>query len=309
MTYDDICLVPQYSEIESRHDIDLSIDFCSMTLPIFSAPMDTVSGEDLCITLAKNGAMGIHHRYCTIEEQVKAKPFAAAIGSKGDDLLTRAHALYHEAGTRVFCIDIAHGHSIHTQSAIAWLRTKFGDSIKIIAGNVATREGVIACKNWGADAVRIGIGGGHVCSTRLVTGHGVPNGRALDECKDVKGILKIADGGIRNSGDAVKALALGADAVMMGRVFAGTSDAISRDLYRGMASKEAQEDWRGSVSVVEGVSVYIEPGDRTDAVLKRFADGMRSGLSYTGASNIKEFKEKVIWMKQTMASSIEAKHL
>lgn len=309
MTYDDICLVPQYSEIKSRHDIDLSIDFCDMKLPIFSAPMDTVTGEDLCITLKNYGAMGIHHRYCTIEEQVAAKPYAAAIGSQGDDLLTRAHALYHDAGTRVFCIDIAHGHSIHMKSAIGWMRTKFGDDIKIIAGNVATRQGVVDSKAWGADAVRIGIGGGHVCSTRLVTGHGVPNGRALHEASDIKGILKIADGGIRTSGDAVKALAFGADAVMMGRVFAGTSDAISSRVYRGMASKEAQEDFNGSVSVVEGVSVDIESGPRTNEVIEQFANGMRSGLSYTGANNIKEFKEKVIWMSQTMASSIEARHL
>src|SRR6056297_1706694 len=97
MTYDDICLIPQYSEIKSRHDIDLSIDFCDMNLPIFSAPMDTVTGAAMCRVLHNNGAMGIHHRYCTIEEQVAAKPYGAAIGSQGDDLMTRAHALYYDA--------------------------------------------------------------------------------------------------------------------------------------------------------------------------------------------------------------------
>lgn len=309
MTYDDILLVPQYSEIKSRHDIDLSVDFCGMKLPIFSAPMDTVTGKDMCSFLGSHEAMGIHHRYCTIEEQVEARPFAAAIGSHGDDLLTRAHALFYEAGTRVFCIDIAHGHSIHMKNAIAWLRAKFKDEIKIIAGNVATRQGVIDSKNWGADAVRIGIGGGSVCSTRLVTGHGVPNGHALRESNDVKGILKIADGGIRTSGDAVKALAMGADAVMLGNVFAGTDKAISQNVYRGMASREAQEDFRGRVSVVEGVSINIEPKGLTEDVLVQFANGMRSGLSYTGAKNIKEFKEKVVWMSQTRASSVEAQHL
>ena len=190
----------------------------------------------------------------------------AAIGVTGD-YKERAAALF-GIGVDLLCIDIAHGHHKMMRDALKYLREKYDNKIHIMAGNVATLEGFNDLADWGADSIRVGIGGGSICSTRLVTGHGMPTLQSVMDCaasdRDVK---LIADGGIKTSGDVVKALAAGADFAILGSMLAGTSETPgavienksgqSYKLYRGMASKDAQINWRGKSSTPEGVSTTI----------------------------------------------------
>ena len=269
LSYDDVLLVPKYSDIKSRSEIDLSSNLGKdliLSLPIFSSPMDTVSGKDMCIAMDTAGGAGIVHRYNTIEEQSviisdAAKNInnniGAAVGITGD-YLERASEAYSQ-GANFICVDVAHGHHSSMKLALHRLRIMLGDHYHIMAGNVATVEGINDLAEWGADSVRCNIGGGSICSTRIQTGHGVPGLQTIIDCAHTdRDVTIIADGGIRNSGDIVKAIAAGADAVMCGSLLAGTTESpgkIEEDrqgfkwkTYRGMASKEAQMDWKGKYS-------------------------------------------------------------
>ena len=290
LTYDDILLVPQYSDIQSRKEIDIGNNLDAqirLSLPIISAPMDTVTGASMATTMDRAGGLGIIHRYNSIDDQVRqvikaigaqslkfrcievVNPLievGAAVGVIGD-FEERACALV-DAGVSVVCIDVAHGHHVLVERAIKRLKDIFGDETHIMAGNVATSEGYRALSDWGADSVRCNVGGGSICTTRVQTGHGVPGLQTVMDCaqhkKDKTKI--IADGGIRNSGDIVKAIAAGADFVMVGSLLAGTEEAPgelsydkfgARKSYRGMASKEAQFEWKGEYSSNEGISTTM----------------------------------------------------
>ena len=323
--YDDVLLVPQYSSIESRKEINIG-NFLSDTrflTPIISAPMDTVTEVAMAIQMSRCGGLGIIHRYNTIDEQVKlikralavgAKNIAAAIGVTGD-YIDRACALY-DAGLRIICIDVAHGHHVMMRHSLEVLRNTFGTEVHIIAGNVATLEAFNDLADWGADSVRVGIGGGSICSTRVQTGHGVPTLQSIVDCSRSDRDAKIiADGGIRNSGDIVKALAAGADFVIIGSLLAGTTQTPGEvfyrsgerfKTYRGMASKEAQKDWRGSASSLEGISTTVPYKGDAIEVLENLERGIRSGLSYTGASNLKELQAKAKFILQSTAGIQES---
>ena len=186
LTYDDVLLVPQYSDIKSRSEIEVGVAIggrysrpIHFKLPIISSPMDTVTGAAMANVMNKSGGLGIIHRYCTVDEQakmvrrIKAGMKAAAIGVTGD-YHDRAKALV-AMGCGILCVDVAHGHHVLMESALGTLRDTFGNTIHIMAGNVATLEGVNALSDWGADSVRCNIGGGSICSTRIQTGHGHPN--------------------------------------------------------------------------------------------------------------------------------------
>ena len=186
-----------------------------------------------------------------------------------------------------------------------------------MAGNVATLEGINDLADWGADSVRCNIGGGSICSTRIQTGHGVPGLHTIIECaRTDRDVAIIADGGIRNSGDAVKALAAGADAVMCGSLFAGTdetpgkiheeSDGTRWKVYRGMASKEAQVSWRGRYSSYEGVSAMVPYRGSAGSIIEDLERGIRSGLSYSGARSLSEFSSKAQFIRQTAAGQQES---
>ena len=241
--FDDVLLVPQYSPIKSRRDVDLRVRLVNVShtiqLPVISSPMDTVTEGRMVYAMAKAGGLGIIHRYNTIDEQVKIASsaydmlyeedhngyhaIAAAIGVTGD-YVDRATALY-DANVRVLCLDVAHGHHIIMKSALNNLRAIFGDTVHLMAGNVATLDGFNDLADWGADSIRVGIGGGSICSTRLQTGHGMPTLQSVLECaQSDRDVMLIADGGIRTSGDIVKALAAGADFVMNGSLLAGTEE-------------------------------------------------------------------------------------
>ena len=238
LSYDDVLLEPQYSDIRSRIEIDISTDLgkdLRLHLPIISSPMDTISETQMAIALSQEGAISVIHRYNTIAQQARmvsmAKDLAsteeiktgAAIGITGD-YLERAQVL-HAIGVDFLCLDVAHGHHVLMQEALAAIRREIGEDIHLMAGNVATLEGINSLADWGADSVRCNIGGGSICSTRIQTGHGIPGLQTIIQCaKTDRNVKIIADGGIRNSGDIVKALAAGADAVMCGSLLSGTTE-------------------------------------------------------------------------------------
>jgi IMP dehydrogenase len=327
LSYDDVLIVPKYSKIKTRTKVDVSATmdkYTKLDVPLIAAPMDTVCGVDMAKALYLNGAIGILHRYNSIEEQVAMfgdvreanAECGVAIGATGD-FMDRAEALF-TVGCEFFCIDTAHGHHLHVKKAITDLKAIFHNNVHIMAGNVATALACEDLQEWGADSVRVGIGGGSCCSTRIVTGHGVPNFTAVQECAAADtGLTIVADGGIRSSGDAVKALAAGADIVMVGSLLAGTDEApgkLKRDKknksykeLRGMASEKAQKDWRGQASVVEGVSHRVPYKGPVEKIIKDFASGISSGLSYSGVKNIKELQASAEFVRQTGAGTIESR--
>lgn len=341
--FDDVILSPRYSDITSRSSISLDTFLnlgssrLKFSLPVVSSPMDTVTESAMSLKMIKMGGLGIIHRYNTIEQQSRlaadvveillsenhsgASKVAAAIGVSGD-YVDRAHELY-SSGVRVLCLDIAHGHHILMKKAIEKLRDVFGYSVHIMAGNVATLEGFNDLADWGADSIRVGIGGGSICSTRIQTGHGRPTLQSVIDCsRSDRDAVLIADGGIRNSGDIVKSYAAGADFVMLGSMLSGTDEtpgeifespdnANGRTVYsrykkyRGMASVEAQIDWRGHFSSEEGVTSKVPYKGPVEPILKSVMNGVKSGLSYSGCKDISKFKHVAEFSRSSTLSSHE----
>ena len=195
------------------------------------------------------------------------------------------------SGVNILCLDVAHGHHILMERALKTLKDSYGKSIHLMAGNIATLEGFNDLADWGADSVRCGIGGGSICTTRIQTGHGVPGLATIFECaqsdRDAKIII---DGGIKNSGDIVKALAAGADFVMLGSLMAGTLETPGQLLSYTDEGVVSTVPYKGTVKEVLGE-------------LER---GIRSGLSYSGANNLKELRHKAVFCKQSDASKYES---
>lgn len=327
LSFDDVLLTPQYSDISSRKEVSI----CSalqgignFNLPIIASPMDTVTESGMALAMSVNGGLGIIHRYNSIEEQLKlvtaviykSASVGAAIGIDGD-YIDRALALT-RAGVTLLCIDVAHGHHNKVKVAIERIRNEVSETIHLMVGNVATVQAFNDLADWGANSIRVGIGGGSICSTRVQTGHGMPTLHSVMACAHSdRDVTLIADGGIRTSGDMVKAFAAGADFVMLGSLLAGTAESPGEvmtplgdfrphKIYRGMASKEAQNDWRGRVSSIEGVSHIIPYKGPVREVLDEMAVGIRSGLSYSGARSIQELQAKAKFIRQTSAGAIES---
>lgn len=327
LSYDDVLLEPQYSDIESRSEISIQADLGKdlvLETPIFSSPMDTVSEAQMAIALSSVGGSSILHRYNTVIEQAGmisealeagATNIGVAVGISGDFLERALCGI--KLGATFVCVDVAHGHHIMMKETIGSLRKALGDDVHIMAGNVATLAGINDLADWGADSVRCNIGGGSICSTRIQTGHGVPGLQTIIDCaKTDRDVKIIADGGIRNSGDIVKALAAGADAVMCGSLFAGTTETPGVAFkdgqghtwkeYRGMASKEAQMSWRGKYSSFEGVSARVPCRGPVVDIVSDLEKGIRSGLSYSGARSISEFQARAKFIVQTPAGQSES---
>ena len=457
LTFDDVLLVPKYSEVRSRKDVSTRTNLTStveISVPIISANMDTVTEAEMAITIAREGGIGIIHRFMSLEDQVeqvsrvkrtesivienpytlfesatiadvknlmseknvggilivskegtlrgivtsrdlrfaddsdlkvselmtkradlivapkkttpeeakeimektkieklplvdandklvglitakdiqKRKQYpnaskdekgrlrvGAAIGVKGD-FLERARKL-HEVEVDALVLDIAHGHSLHALEAIRKIKKTLGPEVQLIAGNVATREGALDLIKAGADSVKVGVGSGSICITRIVTGSGVPQLTAISECSEAArdaGITLIADGGIRNSGDITKALVAGADSVMIGSLLAGTDEAPGEIVYRGnfrykvtrgMASISARKEQlarerilkqdHGDLNdqelelvdyVPEGVEAIVPYKGGAVSVIRQLAGGLRSGMSYCGAKTLIELR-------------------
>ena len=333
LCFDDILLIPQYSTVASRREVDISAHIgggsrgIGMSIPVIAAPMDTVCDGKMAYAIRKLGGYGIIHRYMSIDQMEQELKFikstdpvslGVAVGAKGDYLERAFMAVSN--GAHMVLVDTANGHSEYAIQAVKNVRRNVGNKIHIMAGNVSTYDGFARLQDAGADSIRVGIGGGSVCTTRIVSGHGMPT---LASILDIRsripyedGASIIADGGIRNSGDAVKALAAGADAVMLGSYLAGTDESPGEvyrsegkrfKVFRGMASAEAQLSVMGSVSVAEGVETTVPYKGSLESVLEEFKGGIGSGLSYTGAHNLKELYEESMFIKVSQASLNESR--
>jgi IMP dehydrogenase len=329
LTYDDIQLVPAYSDIESRKTIDLSTDLTTnyrIRVPLIASPMDTVCDSEMAIAIAELGGIGCIHRFMSIEEQAKevekvkayvsvmenaTQHVMAAVGANGD-YLERTQELV-KAGANIILIDVAHGYHSFVKNAITKIKNNF-PAVDVIAGNIATAEAAEALQDWGADALRVGIGGGSLCTTRIKTGFGVPNITSLEDVVSVTKIPVIACGGIRSSGDIAKALAVGADSVILGSLIAGTKEAPGKIIekqnglykrYRGAASLETKSIHGQETRNVEGESTIVPFKGGVKFIIDGLMDGLRSALSYAGAQSIKEFNPEYVVV--TAAGMNEAK--
>ncbi|MFB6160334.1 MAG: guanosine monophosphate reductase [Haloferacaceae archaeon] len=319
LSYGDALLVPKRSPVGSRDDVDLSTRLTpgiGLDRPLLSAPMDTVTGPETAVAIDEVGGFGTIHRFMTVAEQAAAVREAAAAGARvgaavgvADDALDRTEAVL-AAGADCVMVDVAHGHLESCLDAVAAIRREFDP--ELVAGNVATAEAVADLHDAGADAVKVGIGPGSHCTTRTVAGAGVPQLTAVSDCADAareRGLTTVADGGIRSSGDAVKALMAGADTVMMGSLFAGTAEApgevIERDgrrykRSRGMATTAANEDRtdkEADVAADEGVEGLTPYKGPLADLAEEFAAGIRSGLSYCGGHTIPAARERAEFVR------------
>lgn len=335
LSFDDVLLVPQHNEMASRKDPDTSTKLSkhvSIKIPIISSCMDTVTGPEMAIAMWKAGGLGILHRYNTIPMQIEMfkqvvsstdlYSCAVAVGATGDYLERTAQLVDH--GATIICIDVAHGDSLLVEDAVKNIRRLY-PNLTIIAGNVATGNGCARLIDAGADAIRVGVGGGSVCTTRLMTAHGVPTLQSILDCYDYlwyrhyTDFCLIADGGIKNSGDVVKGLAAGANAIILGQLLAATDESPGELIetatgkyktYRGMASFDAQVEWRPEKRneiVAEGETTILSYKGNVNDILKNLVGGLRSGMTYSNARTISDLKKNAEFVKITSAGWTESK--
>ncbi|MBW1606716.1 MAG: guanosine monophosphate reductase [Desulfobacterales bacterium] len=328
-TYDDILLVPSYNHWESRKVVDISMickkEKLSLKLPLMTANMDAITETDMANYIGAKGGIGVLHRYMSIENNVRMfkdcrYPTFVSVGCGTKDL-ERVEAL-RDAGADLFCIDVAHAHAKYVGRTLKSIRKMLGDETCIMAGNVATYAGADHLASCSADIVKVGIGGGSVCTTRIKTGFGVPNLTAIKNCSRVDRSV-VADGGIRYPGDIVKALAFGADFVMLGSMLAGTKptpgpvirkegkngEEVKVKTYRGMASSEVQQEFHGGIAewkTSEGVSIDVPYREDEDKVITDIIGGLRSGLTYGGAATIAELQRKLDYIEITSSGRTES---
>lgn len=319
LSYDDVLLIPQYSEIKSRSDVDLSTQITPnlrLENPIISSNMSTITDVNFAILLGKLGALGVLPRFMSQEEEanmvksVKNKnvPVGAAVGVR-EDGATRAELLV-KAGTDLLVLDVAHGHMLQTIEMTKKLRHLFGKQVGIVAGNAATYEAAKDLFEAGADSVKVGVGPGSTCITRTQTGCGVPQITAVLECARAARKYKktiICDGGMKNSGDIVKGLAAGASAIMTGHLFAGvketagkliTRNGVKYKEYNGSTSIiEKSKRSSGCVRHVEGVASIVPYTGELEPNLTNILENIRSGFSYVGAKDIHELWEKAKFIR------------
>jgi IMP dehydrogenase len=324
ITFDDVLLVPSYNHHESRRVVDTTsadrLEKLILALPVISSNMDTITESTMANFMSSKGGMGALHRFMSIDDNINdfkkctGKVFVS-IGCT-DAELQRAEAL-RDAGADYFCVDVAHAHAKYVGKTLKNLRKLLADRC-IMAGNVATYAGADYLASCGADIIKAGIGGGSVCSTRIKTGFGVPMLTCIQDCARADRSI-VADGGIKTSGDIVKALAFGADFVMIGGMLAGTSltpgeyiekeDGSKVKRYRGMASQEAQEAFLGQMhewKTAEGVATEVPYKENPDAIIADIIGGLRSGLTYAGADTISELQRKLNYVVVTQAGRIES---
>lgn len=348
LTYDDILLVPKYSEVKSRRTINTNTLVSrryGVLRPFVASCMDTVCEYKMAIKMVELGGVGCIHRFMTVDEQceqvskvveyinnnhmyehwgvmyddwhseIKQIPVMAAIGVNDVDIERAVRLVL--SGVNIILIDVAHGHHINVKNMIHKLRETLPTSVDIIAGNISTKESAEDLCEWGADGLRVGIGGGSLCTTRIQTGHGVPNVTSIIDCVEGSSVPVMADGGIRNSGDIAKALSVGADCVMLGSLLAGTkespgnivekSDGSLYKRYRGSASLETKSAHKQSTKHVEGESTMIPFKGSVEYILDKLTDGLKSALSYSGSKDIKEFHWKSEVMEITPSGMAESK--
>ena len=337
LTFDDVLLVPQKSTVspgKTSTETFLTKKI-KLNIPILSAAMDTVTESGLAIVLAQAGGLGIIHKNMTPEQQaeevkkVKAKNLlCGAAVSVGESAIERAKVLA-QAGADAIVIDVAHGHYYKVTETIKTLKKLIGKKVVIIGGNVASAKATLDLIKAGADVVKVGVGPGSICTTRIIAGIGVPQLTAVMEA--VKAAKKtktpiIADGGIKYSGDIVKALASGASAVMLGGLLAGTDEAQGEIVeikgekfktYRGMGSIDAmqhgskdrymQADKKDPVEMIaEGVVGHVPYKGSAEKIIYQLIGGLRQGLGYCGAKDITELQKKAEFVRISAAGLRES---
>lgn len=329
LSYDDVLLVPQYSEINSRNDVSLKTQITkriTLDVPLVSANMSDVTDAKMAIALGKLGGLGVIPRFLPIEMQadevfeVKKSGVlvGAAVGAR-NGIVERAEALVN-AGCDVLFIDVAHGHMQKNLEATTKLKQMFGGKVDIVSGNSATYDAAESLFKAGADCVKVGIGPGSICTTRIETGSGVPQITAIiDSARAARKYKKflIADGGIKTSGDVVKGLAAGASAIMAGSIFAGTDEApgkmvkkdgIKYKVYNASTSlaekkkhsifnrNEVEEHY---VKQIEGVESIVPYKGTLANLIERYCANIRSGFSYSGAKNVLDLWDKASFVRIT----------
>lgn len=349
ITFNDVLIMPKYSEIDSRREVNLSKNFGPFTLdlPIFAANMKTVCGPRMAYAMYKHGAIGIMHRFCSIEQAVKdidlfweyysedhglgncdlslltndhLYSFGASIGIQDDDI-ERLDKLY-AAGARIICIDIANGHCKRMKDMIKIIKSKNYKDLYLIAGNVATYEGTRDLIDWGADCIKVGIGGGSACETRKNAAIGVPQLTAIERARDAvnelgaNNVRIISDGGIKYTGDISKALKY-ADGVMVGGFISGTSETpgqVFKDddgeyykMYMGSASGENKTSNSQANEYIEGIAKKIKIRGHVKYILKEIKEGVQSTFSYVGAKTIDEFRNNCEFIELSSGGKSESK--
>jgi IMP dehydrogenase len=329
LTFDDVLLSPQASRFNSRLDPTIDLRGFAGSIPIISANMDTVTGLDMALCMENLGGLGIIHRFfknideyerVLIDASAKLQQLAFSVGCgiKWIEFVEMLLAKIDTNNKPIVCLDVAHGHMQQSIDTVVALRKNF--PIVIVAGNIATAQAAHDLAHAGADAVKVGVGCGSVCSTRIVTGHGVPQLTAIMQVRDAldsldRDVALIADGGIRNSGDIVKAIAAGADAVMLGNLLAGcdetpgelyTTNSGAFKMYRGQSSAHFLRDI-GKIGVAaEGVATEIKAKGSAVSVVNELVGGIRSGMTYSGCGSIKELQDHAIFIEMSHHGLIES---
>jgi len=326
LSFNDLLIRPQYSEVRSRDDVSLVTELSGglkLDIPVLAANMDTVCGTEMAGVMGELGGMGVLHRGMPVGQRIKSVTTLVDEGLKvgvavGIHALMKEIVEYIDRGASAIVLDIAHGDSAHALDKVHMIRSlveKRDSSICVVGGNVATAGAVERMWSAGAQCVKVGIGPGSACTTRIKTGVGVPQVNAISECSqkaDEYGITVIADGGMKTPGDIAKALALGANAVMVGGMLAGTDEAPGEVVYkqgkgykeyRGMASKRAGSHYE------EGASGMIPLKGSAEAIVMDICKGLKSALSYSGASNLEQFHARAELLKVSpLAAAMSGAH-
>jgi IMP dehydrogenase len=337
LTFDDVTLAPKYSEILPS-EVDTSIklsEFLKLKIPLLSSAMDTVTESKMAIAIAKAGGLGIIHRNLNIKNQIieikkvkKQKLFVGAAVGAGPNEFKRAEAILKE-NINMIVVDTAHGHTKKVSEIIKFIKKIKTKKTVLCAGNIATPEAAKFLLKLGVDIIKVGIGPGSICTTRLVAGIGVPQLSAILNIRNViknKNVKIISDGGIKYSGDLAKAFAAGADAVMIGSLFAGTDETPGKLVkrngklfksFRGMGSVGAMN--KGSADryfqskqkdvskyVPEGVEGFAKYKGKVDSIVYKLVGGLRSSMGYLGSKQIKYLRNKPQFVKITKAGFYES---
>jgi IMP dehydrogenase len=337
LTFDDVTLVPKYSEILPS-DVDTSIKLTKnlkLKIPMLSSAMDTVTESKMAIAMAKAGGIGVIHRNLSISKQIeeikkvkKKKLLVGAAVGAGPRELQRAKEILNE-GVNLIVVDTAHGHTKKVSEIIKFIKRIKDKKMALCAGNIATPEAAKFLIKLGVDIIKVGIGPGSICTTRLVAGIGVPQLSAILSVRSGiknKNVRIIADGGIKYSGDLAKAFAAGADAVMIGSLLAGTDEAPGKLIkrngklfksFRGMGSVGAMN--KGSADryfqskqkdtskyVPEGVEGFSKYKGDVGNIIYKLIGGLRSSMGYLGSKQIKYLRNKPQFVKITKAGFYES---
>ena len=337
LTFDDVTLAPNYSEIlpsEANTEVKLT-KHLKLKIPVLTSAMDTVTESKMAIAIAKSGGIGVIHRNLDIKKQIseirkvkKLKLLVGAAVGAGPSEFTRAKAIIKE-GVNLIVVDTAHGHTKKVDEIIKYIKKIKNNKIALCAGNIATPEAAKFLIKLGVDIIKIGIGPGSICTTRLVAGIGVPQLSAILSVRNNiknKNIKIISDGGIKYSGDLAKAFAAGADAVMIGSLFAGTDETPGKLIrkngklfksFRGMGSVGAMN--KGSADryfqtkqkdiskyVPEGVEGFVKYKGNVKSIIYKLIGGLKSSMGYLGSKNIIKLRDKPNFVKITKAGFYES---